>query len=341
MPSTTTHPNKKEGIIKIWNKFFCPIWLVFLVTTSLSAQDVFKWLEWRYAFILPENPPSDYGSLTALVREIIPQTRQLRNEHAAQFLRKHSVRQVHAVSLFKSLYRDLSDSALALATLLTGLNEVYFDKSDQAGAGALTVFQALKCGLRIDQWIDERFGLPENLMCLQFWMRTYPGFLNRLFHEVSEAHQGSESDYRQLFTRLLSYFSQIPHAEIPLVEKTRLQQHPFAVSMSQWIVLRSDLRMAEALNPSLRTDVIPADYPVRISKETKMFNTPIAYKKLNRWQDREQSAPANIKHVVKRGETLSQISKKYGVTIESIQRANAMRNDKIFEGQILVIPERP
>lgn len=341
MPFSTDPLNTRERITAIRSKFICSTWLVFVLATSLSAQDVLRWLELRYLFVLPESLPADYGALTSLVREALPEARHVRNEHTALFLRKHSVRQVYGISMFKSLYRDISDSALALAALLTGLNEVYLDKAEQAGAGRLSVFQAMKCGLRVDALIDERFALPENLMCLQFWIRTYPGYLNRLFYEASQVHQVSEIEYRQLFARLLNYFSQIPQAQIPLVEKTLRQQHPYAVSMSQWIVLRSDLKVTEALNTVLRTDVIPPDYPVWISKENKVFNTPVKYTKPSRRQDKDYSASSEVRHVVKRGETLTQISKKYGVTIESIQRANSLRDDKIFEGQVLVIPHRP
>ncbi|MFN3951411.1 MAG: LysM peptidoglycan-binding domain-containing protein [Thermaurantimonas sp.] len=341
MPISTDRLNTGEKITAIRSKFVCSIWLVIFFVTSLSAQDLLGWLELRYSFALPEGQPPDYGALTSLVREVIPEARQVRNEHTAQFLRKHSVRQVYGISLFKSLYRDISDSALALAALLTGFNEVYLDKFDQAGAGRLSVFQAMKCGLRIDALIDERFALPENLMCLQFWMRAYPDYLNRLFYETSQAYQVSDMEYRQLFARLLSYFSQIPRTEIPMVGKTLRHQHPYAVSIAQWIALRSDLKTAEALNTVLRTDVIPPDYPVWISKETKVLNAPVAYSKLNRRLEKDYSLSAEVRHVVKRGETLTQISKKYGVTIESIQRANSLRDDKIFEGQVLVIPRRP
>ncbi len=316
------------------------MWILAAVGTNLSGQDVIKWLEIRYSFVLPDEPPPNYGELTALVREFLPQARQLRNEHAAQFLRKHSVRQVHAISLFKSQYRDISDSTLALATLYTGLNEVFHDRTDLAGAGRLSTLQAMKCGLRIDAVVDERFKIPENLRCLQAWMRAYPNFLTGFFNEFAGEHLASDEQSRHLFDGLLSYFSQIRPAEIPLTEKTILHQHPYAVSISQWIVLRSDLKMTEALNPVFRINVIPPYYPVLIPKETKEFNTPVPYKPPNRILDKQQLAPTYVKHVVIRGETLTQISKKYGVSIQSIQRVNSIQNDKIFEGQVLLIPDK-
>jgi len=46
------------------------------------------------------------------------------------------------------------------------------------------------------------------------------------------------------------------------------------------------------------------------------------------------------KHKVKRGEFLSKIGGNYGVTIDSIRKANKLRSDKLAVGQILVIPNK-
>jgi hypothetical protein len=42
-------------------------------------------------------------------------------------------------------------------------------------------------------------------------------------------------------------------------------------------------------------------------------------------------------HIVKRGETLSHLSSRYGVSVKSIMQANGMRNSRIRVGQRLVI----
>ncbi|NTV83478.1 MAG: LysM peptidoglycan-binding domain-containing protein [Bacteroidales bacterium] len=45
-----------------------------------------------------------------------------------------------------------------------------------------------------------------------------------------------------------------------------------------------------------------------------------------------------VNHLIRRGETLSQISRKYGVHIDEIKRVNKIRGTFIREGQVLVIP---
>jgi N-acetylmuramoyl-L-alanine amidase len=43
-------------------------------------------------------------------------------------------------------------------------------------------------------------------------------------------------------------------------------------------------------------------------------------------------------HVVRRGDTLSHIAKRYGVTMASLRQQNGLRNDNILIGKELTIP---
>ena len=45
-------------------------------------------------------------------------------------------------------------------------------------------------------------------------------------------------------------------------------------------------------------------------------------------------------HKIRRGESLSKIAKKYGVTVEAIKRANNFSNDRITAGETIKIPTR-
>lgn len=53
----------------------------------------------------------------------------------------------------------------------------------------------------------------------------------------------------------------------------------------------------------------------------------------------DKPKPQTIYHKVKKGETLSSISRKYGVTIAKIKQANNLKNDVIQFGQTLKIPK--
>jgi LysM repeat protein len=51
-------------------------------------------------------------------------------------------------------------------------------------------------------------------------------------------------------------------------------------------------------------------------------------------------APGQRVYTVQRGDTLIQIAKAFGVSVESLRDANGLRDDRIIEGQALKVPER-
>lgn len=53
-----------------------------------------------------------------------------------------------------------------------------------------------------------------------------------------------------------------------------------------------------------------------------------------------QRPAATKRHTVRRGESLSRIARRYGVTVKAIKRANNLRNDNIQAGQRLIIPAK-
>jgi len=86
------------------------------------------------------------------------------------------------------------------------------------------------------------------------------------------------------------------------------------------------------LNPSFRSDSIPpGGYEIRIPVGT----TQNFLKKLQQLQ--KKYAKRMRYHVVKKGETLSSIARKYGLTINKLKVMNGLRSDRIFIGQRLRI----
>ena len=53
-----------------------------------------------------------------------------------------------------------------------------------------------------------------------------------------------------------------------------------------------------------------------------------------------QQASGELRYVVERGDTLSEIAERHGTSMARIQRANGMRGDRIRVGQVIVIPVR-
>ena len=64
-------------------------------------------------------------------------------------------------------------------------------------------------------------------------------------------------------------------------------------------------------------------------------------KEQNKKTDRKKdNKPKTITHKIAKGENLSKIAKKYGVSVDDIKKANNMKNDNIQMGQTLQIPSK-
>ncbi|MDE6399590.1 MAG: LysM peptidoglycan-binding domain-containing protein, partial [Muribaculaceae bacterium] len=55
---------------------------------------------------------------------------------------------------------------------------------------------------------------------------------------------------------------------------------------------------------------------------------------------KKAKASGPVTHKIRNGESLSTISKKYGVSVEAIKKANGMTNDKLRAGKSLTIPAK-
>lgn len=74
-------------------------------------------------------------------------------------------------------------------------------------------------------------------------------------------------------------------------------------------------------------------------QETAQSNKSSKNSKSNKKETAQTSSKKN-EHGIKEGETLSSISKKYGVSVEEIKKANGMKNDNIRAGKSLTIPSK-
>jgi membrane-bound lytic murein transglycosylase D len=107
----------------------------------------------------------------------------------------------------------------------------------------------------------------------------------------------------------------------------------------------SDLDTIKELNPALKRGVVPPDgYEVRLPEGTRDQFTvalasyrepaPVLYAV-------ERRASGGGSYKVRRGDTLSRIAKRHGVSVQALQRANRIRNGRGLQaGQRLHIPGR-
>lgn len=76
------------------------------------------------------------------------------------------------------------------------------------------------------------------------------------------------------------------------------------------------------------------------SNKTSKTSTKASTQKQSQKKTGATATGAATTHTIKKGETLSTIAKKYGVTIAAIKSANGMKNDNIRAGQKLKIPAK-
>jgi membrane-bound lytic murein transglycosylase D len=95
-------------------------------------------------------------------------------------------------------------------------------------------------------------------------------------------------------------------------------------------------------NPALstRTQLIPAGYRVKVPVDSKM--QPIVevaqIREVSRNQPREQ--PPVVRHQVKRGETLFQIARRYGASVDRILKVNGIgKGHRLQAGTTLLVPK--
>jgi membrane-bound lytic murein transglycosylase D len=91
-------------------------------------------------------------------------------------------------------------------------------------------------------------------------------------------------------------------------------------------------------NPALsaRTRVVPAGYRVKVPVDVK--SAPVLQVVADRSPEPERKQ--TVRHRVKRGETLVQIARRYGASVDRILKANGLRNSRLVRtGTTLLIPK--
>lgn len=304
-----------------------------------SGQDFVRWIESRYTVTFPEVLPTNYSDLTSISRELSNLlTRYFKNEYAAGFYRKHSPRQLQAIAYFKAQHRQINDTALALASLLTGFYTHYSDKYDLAGPCKLSILEAIDCQLMLDALVDERRDLIKSLLCLSFKISN-PQYLDQKLQQIVFQEEETREVYYDAYTAFhlaLRYFSGIVPGNVARSEiDTVFFSYPF--SLTQWIEMRDDLRKIEYLNTALKTDIVPARFPLLIHPAVRMTKSPTPVEKK---MPQPSSTSHSTRYIVRRGDTLTAIARRFGTTVEALKYANQLKTDRITEGQSLVIPQR-
>ena len=144
----------------------------------------------------------------------------------------------------------------------------------------------------------------------------------------------------EVFERREHYFPGVEPAPALEFEEYRVARYVPIADIAQG----SDVALEElrALNPALDEDVfagtllVPRSYPLRVPAGS-LANVEAAYAAIP--DHRKRSSQLQVGYKVRRGDTLSRISRRFGTSVVSIQRANQLSGpNRIYVDQYLRIP---
>ena len=102
--------------------------------------------------------------------------------------------------------------------------------------------------------------------------------------------------------------------------------------------LRGEIRQLKVENASMRQQIVN-DLASRIDKLAASHNS--ASRQSGRSQSSAASRGSGWEHKVERGQTLAEIARGYGVSMQSIIKANNLKNPSAIRvGQVLFIPDK-
>jgi membrane-bound lytic murein transglycosylase D len=271
--------------------------------------------------------------------------------------------------------RILTEEGMPLDLSNLALIESGFNPNAYSRAHAVGMWQFIRStgriyGLRIDWWVDERRDPVRSCRAASRYLRDLHNALDSWPLALAAYNCGQRSVERAMSrARTRDYWKlRLPRETRDYVPKFMAacilmenpEQYGLRLDFSDPdrfeevdLEPKTDLRaVAEAcrvdcsliagLNPHLIRGCAPdgdSDYPVRIPPGTsEMCLTALAKMPRERLIAQVYASP-DTKHRVRRGESLSTIAGKYGVSMSRIAAANGIRNyHKIKAGQVLTIP---
>jgi membrane-bound lytic murein transglycosylase D len=253
-----------------------------------------------------------------------------------------------------------------LPLLTSGVNQHFNDSAGRRGLWGLDYLHARRAGLQISEDWDDRCGGDYTSAAVASILseldQLYHDDFKTLFtylHGAPQVVQQKELNYATLpidWQKEISFLCFSEHL-IRNIRVTNQQHHYFDL-----MALYSPIRLKDTLNISVLRGVFQEDLdaikgmnPTMTSQLLlpNVLKVPyfISANSANRfavmedslYRYRETVAPgpstAAQYHRVKRGESLGSIARKYGLTVNELQRLNKLKSTKIRQGQKLKISE--
>ncbi|HVY54965.1 MAG TPA: LysM peptidoglycan-binding domain-containing protein [Thermodesulfobacteriota bacterium] len=270
--------------------------------------------------------------------------------------------------------RGMPTDLVYLAMIESGFNVKAESRSAAVGPWQFIKPTALRYGLRVDVWVDERMDprkstaaaadyLSDLYAMFQSWELAAAGYncgedrvqaaIDK--YQINDFWQISEytlpEETKNYVPKLMAAliiaknpekygFVGINYNDPEFYETVMVPPQKSLTDIAKVIGV-SQYTLVE-LNPAILLNATPPGGPYQI-------NVPQGYANIAARKSKELYALADVNpmiaqsstggtHTVKRGETLARIASRYGVSMSSIKKANGMRSSTVRTGQVLRIP---
>ena len=208
---------------------------------------------------------------------------------------------------------------------------------DRCGVWSLPPLVAMRYGLTVDDRLDERFAIRASTDAAL-------DYLNDLYQQYGDwwyailAYTNSPNALHHTLDRNGKDLALWDFDQRRLMPDTHIIANLIACIYTYEGVERTTIKNARIVEPVER--------PKPVTKAADTVKTPANASVLQPTQDTsskkdsgsKKNAGTNTqKYKVKKGDTLSHIASKYHVTVKNLKRWNNLKNDKIREGQTLII----
>ena len=228
--------------------------------------------------------------------------------------------------------RNMPSELRYLPLALSGMRRNYC-QGDRCGVWQLPTLTALHYGLTIDGTRDERTDVEAStnaaLDCLNELYQKYGDW----WHSIL-AYTNSPIALQHALIR---------HGETPELwdfkEQNLLPNTDVIPNFIACVYLGDEgqLKFGEVADPVITKALEPVERPTTTVKDSTKKDTTTINKQTNNKKATDPSKSTGKKYIVKKGDNLTRIAAKHHVTISDLMKWNNLKNDKIFEGQTLII----
>ena len=240
----------------------------------------------------------------------------------------------------RGMPKEMKYLPLALSAMRTD-----YANGDRCGVWSLPSLVALRYGLTVDKQRDERYAIRAST-------QGALDYLNDLHRQYGDwwyailAYTNSPNALHHALDRNDDGLPLWDFDERRLMPSTRVIADLIACVYTYEGVERPTITNARIVEPVERPKPVTnktVEKPVTqtvepVATQTQQPTTTVAKQDTSKNSgNKKTTSPSTQKYKVKKGDTLSRIALKYHVSVKDLKRWNNLKNDKIREGQTLII----